>query len=780
VRIRAVYFAVGPCTAFAALLLGIFTPVAVADDAPRETIRLETPESEISRIQSSLEQAIQAMKSLPRIAERPVIGPRKVAADRAWLAAQAFAEANDHLSTVRELNRYLNLVQTGEPQRYLVAQRQLAHSYDKTGASEKAMRAALRYTASFISQEASSASHKDLIAILSLISRLMRSSPAATRTDLKQLFAAMTSVDMPREAKMQVLVLAARAAGSTGDFELAQKLLRDRLLSSAPSVISGEVHYLSGLLMVSAGRLETAVSSFNGAIAAFGSSDSERRDRARLMLARVQMRLGQAARAADSYSAIDELSGAFKEAMFEGVYALSAAGRISEARDQAAIFRKQFAGADPAARMRLARLDTALAIRSRDWGGAEKAIATQRAAFAELSAFADRELSGAKPVEEATVQRIYMKHEGILEVPSDLDAGWRLFRRLATQDESLADDRGDVRQMFFTLGRARLDQINPSWINTTMALDILVRRQLEAGHRLVGLERHLLSQRLTPAERQELQSLENRRNSLLGRYPETLSRGEGWRRTADLFEDNIRLGKIAERLAQAQSNLATLKFLESRRGAESPRWVEYDPQVSILRDRAYKAVEMIRSLQIENLAESGPHRHLRRLMALYSMSLFDEEAILRRARNQVADTAERLLFYDVERAWSLWQQAARESFQQIFSIEKNMKSELERTVGELWARDEDVIRGRESIQGLRNRIALWLGVRRNVIAETVRDRANQRIAKLDQWSADIDAMRYEQVRDGARAEQQQFDAARHAAREEAMEIPTGSVTPWLE
>ncbi|MEY4631970.1 MAG: hypothetical protein RIQ81_2090 [Pseudomonadota bacterium] len=773
-RIVPVWCGIGLCVA------GDLLAAGASRSGDSQPLVLEAPEVEVAQIQRDLERMIQAMRSLPQVAEQPVIGPRKIAAERAWRASQAFVESGDQLSTIRELNRYLNLVQTGEPQRYLVAQRQLAISHEKVGDADKAMRAALRYVASFISQNASTSSHADLVEMLRLVSRLMRKGGAQARVELKKFFAAMTSVAMPLQARMEVLVLAARAAGATGDIALAQRLLRDPVLSGAPAVLSGEIQYLNGLLAVASGRLEPAMSLFKGAIASFGSAESERRDRARLMLARVQMRLGQAGPAADSYSAIDELSGSFKDALFEGVYALIGAGRTGEARDQANIFRKQFASRDVSSRIRLGKLDTALAIKAGDWEVANKTIAAQRQAYIELVEFAERELSGARPLDEGTVDRLYLKHEGLLDAPDDLESGWRLFKRLAVQTNHVDDDRGDVRQLFFTLGRARLDQINPSWINTTRGLDLLVRRHLAAGHKLVGLERHLLAQRLNPVEREELQSLENRRNGLLGKYPETLARSEGWQKTADLFDGSIRLGQVASRLSSAQASLAAVRYLEARSGKESQAWREYDPQISFLRERASKAVEMVRSLQIENLADTGTHRPLRRLMAFYSMSLFDEEAILRRARNEAADTAERLLFSDFERAWNLWQQAARESYQQLTSLDRSMKAELARTVGELWQREEDSARTSEAILSLRNRISLWLGGRRAEIVDTIRQRSGQQIARLDQWSADIDAMRSERVREGARAEQMQFDAARKSARDEAMEFQAGGNSAWLD
>jgi hypothetical protein len=135
----------------------------------------------------------------------------------------------------------LNLVQTGESQRYLVAQRQLADGYEKAGMRDKSMRAALRYTSAFIAQNPSQANHNDLVEVLRLMSRLMKTAGKDARADLRQLFAAIISVEMPREAKMNVLVLAARAAGAAGDMETAQKYLRDPAMAGAPQPIDGEV-----------------------------------------------------------------------------------------------------------------------------------------------------------------------------------------------------------------------------------------------------------------------------------------------------------------------------------------------------------------------------------------------------------------------------------------------------------------------------------------------------------------------------------------------------------
>jgi len=202
--------------------------------------------------------------------------------------------------------------------------------------------------------------------------------------------------------------------------------------------------------------------------------------------------------------------------------------------------------------------------------------------------------------------------------------------------------------------------------------------------------------------------------------------------------------------------------------------------IASLQSKIYRTLELVRAQQVEDLSESGTHRQLRRLMAFYSMALFDEESMLRSARNEVADTAERLLFEDFERTWRSWQQVAKDEYQQLVQLDMQMKGELRRTVGELWQRDDTAVKAQEQILSVQNRLALWVGVRRHAIIETVRERVSERIGRLDQWSADIDAMRSENVRDDAKKEQLGFDAARQSARDEVMNLQAGGSTTWLE
>ena len=771
--------------------------VAGASGNPREShessdvIKLSSPEMEIRKINSELVQVGQAIRSLPLVSDQPVIGPRKIAAERAWRASQIFIENGDHLSNVRELTRYLNLVQTGEPQRYLVAQRQLAFSYEKAGIPDRSLRAALRYIGSFISQNQETANHEDLIDLLRLVSRLMKKSEKSARIELRQLFAAITGVTMPQAAKRNVLVLAARAAGSAGDLELAQKFLRDPALEGAPSPLDGEILYLNGIILAASGKLDASISSFKAAIAVFGGKFSEKRDRARLALARVQVRKGHVDLASATYSTIDEFSPSFREALYESVYALIDLGRVEAARDQVVIFKKQFGSSDSDGRMKLSRMDAWLALKAGDWDGAQRAIASQRTVYKEILEFTSKELAGAKPVDAQGVERIYMKHAGLLDAPEEIDRAMHISRQLSEQRESLGDDRGQIRQLFLGLGRANLAQINPSWINATRALDILVKRHLEAGHRMVGLERNLLLQRLKPAERQELTASENRRNALLGKYPQILAKSEGWRRTADLFDSTNRLAAVNQRLMATAASLSGVRYLEGtanhassgsvtagRTGAQAAS--EFGDGISALQSKIYRTLELVRAQQVENLSESGTHRQLRRLMAFYSMALFDEESMLRSARNEVADTAERLLFEDFERTWRLWQQVAKDEYQQLVQLDKTMKSELRRTVAELWQRDDTAVKAQEQITSVQNRLGLWVGMRRQSIVGTVRERASDRIGRLDQWSADLDAMRSENIRDDAHKEQLKFDAARQSARDEVMNLQVGGTATWLE
>jgi hypothetical protein len=121
------------------------------------------------------------------------------------------------------------------------------------------------------------------------------------------------------------------------------------------------------LIQAATSRFDAALSSLKGAVAAFGSKYSDRRDRARLALARVQFRRGQADLAAATYSLVDELSPVYRDALFESIYVQIELGRVSEARDQVAIFKKQFGSADADARMKLSRMDAWLALKAGDW-----------------------------------------------------------------------------------------------------------------------------------------------------------------------------------------------------------------------------------------------------------------------------------------------------------------------------------------------------------------------------------------------------------------------------
>lgn len=785
IRLRR-YFCPGGISLAASILLAA-VPATTVDSS--DVIKLGSPEMEIRKLNSDIEQVGQAIRSLPRVSDQPVIGPRKIAAERAWRASQTFLDNGDHLSNVRELTRYLNLVQTGEPQRYLVAQRQLAFSYEKAGVADKSLRAALRYIGSFISQNQETANHDDFVDVLRLVSRLMRKTGSAARLELRQLFAAITGVAMPQAARRNVLVLAARAAGSTGDLDLAQRFLRDPALKGAPAPLDGEIIYMNGIILAASGKLDASISSFKAAVAVFGAKFSEKRDRARLALARVQVRKGHVDLAAATYSAIDELSPSFREALYESVYALIDLGRVEAARDQVAIFKKQFGSTDTDSRMKLARMDAWLALKAGDFDAAQRSIASQRAVYKEILEFTSKELAGAKPVDPQSVERIFMKHVGLLDAPEEIERARHISRKLNDQLESLADDRGEIRQLFLSLGRANLSQINPSWINATRALDVLVKRHLEAGHRMVGLERNLLLQRLKPAERQELAASENRRNALLGKYPQILAKSEGWRRTADLFDSTNRLAAVNQRLLATAAGLAGVRYLDGvavnhgnggTNASGATAAAEFSAGIGSLQSKIYRTLELIRAQQVENLSESGTHRQLRRLMAFYSMALFDEESMLRAARNEVADTAERLLFEDFERTWRLWKQVAKDEYQQLVQLDKNMKMELGRTVGELWQRDETAVKANEQIASVQNRLGLWVGIRRHAIVDTVRQRVSDRIGRLDQWSADIDAMRSENVQDDAQREQLKFDAARQSARDEVMNLQVGGTATWLE
>lgn len=745
-----------------------------------DTVRLSAPEVEIQEIYSELGRLEQAVNGLPRVSGQPVIGPRKVAAERAWSAAQQFIAAGNHISGVRELNKYLNLVQTGEAERYLVAQRQLALSYNALGQSERSMRAAFRYVGAFVAQTQGVANYDDLVETLRLVARLARAYGRPALVEVKQLFATLGAVEMPAKPKMQIMLLAARVAGASGDLKMARKFLGDPVLRDAGGAFSGEAAYLRGILEVLSGRMNAGRLAFKAAAAAFGSENSEMRDRARLAIARIQLRQGHADLAAATYAGIDEGSPSYRDALFEGIYALIELGSDQEARDAASIYKKQFSSHDRESQMRLARMDAWLAMRIGDLSAAQAAISSQRDAYMSVLDQSRSELDGSGPVDQETVKNIFMKHDGLVDPPEEIDVAWRMIGRIDIREAELDDADGVVRQVFTELGKARLSDLNPSWMNQTRAIDAMVRRQLELGHRLIALQKHLLSGRLTPSEKHELDASERRRTMLLSRYAKTLGASEGWRKTADLFDSIIRLDRINEKLLFAEANLAPVRFAASSgsKFTDEMKGLETTPEK--VRTNILRALELVRAQQITGLADGSEHRQLRRLMGFYSMAIFDEEAVLARARDLVSDTAQRLLVMDLDRAWRLWAHVSRSAYTQIDRLDKAIVGDLRRVVSEFWEIDDRIQRADQEIVSIKHRLGNWVGSRREGILNTVSRRVAERVARLDKWSADIDAMRSEQVQKTAADERLGFELQRQSARDEILDLQVGGPAVWLD
>jgi hypothetical protein len=123
--------------------------------------------------------------------------------------------------------------------------------------------------------------------------------------------------------------------------------------------------------------------------------------------------------------------------------------------------------------------------------------------------------------------------------------------------------------------------------------------------------------------------------------------------------------------------------------------------------------------------------------------LFDEDAVLKKARNEIPEHRhQRLLFEDFERTWRLRQQVARDSYQQLVELDKTMRTRTGQDGGALLGRGTPKpAQPRKVRNPSRNRLALWVGARRDAILDTIEQRVAARIESLDQWSADIDAMR---------------------------------------
>lgn len=741
------------------------------------TVELKDPETELATALTELGNLSRRLDAAKEMTHRQGLGPQTESADRSFKTAVQYFDRKEHLSTIRELNNYLNQTQVPALKPYLQAQRMLGRSYEELGMKAKAVRAYFRYLAAFLTVKEQD--HTELLDVLKHMIPLAAADKASTN-QLNELLASVTTLDLPNEVRPAVLYFAAKASANAGGVTMARTWLEKAVAGPADAGLKARALYMRALLALANKEYDTADEILSEVIQA--DKDGETRDLARLALARIAVHRRKPDTALKYYALIQDGSSAFKDATFESVYVHLTLKEDKEARGKAMLYLARNPETPEALQLRmlLAYLD----MRAGDLDSATRSITAADQRLGEIDGWIRQRLSGQTTVDQGRLTELLQLSGGHLAAPPTVQEAYQLFGRIAELVRRLADIRGEIRNVTFTIGRAEIGDLHPQWVNRAEQLSRLGDDVLTVGHRLAGVERNLSKDRIDAVDMQRLTASEARRARLLTPPAAAKRQMERWASYAAFLDLTKQTADSYQKLKDAEAALATSRFLMRAEDnvKQDPdrktRIAELEAKSARLRETLARTLELLRKRKVEDLLTQSPHRATQRFLAQYAVALSEERDILRKTRDEAGTTAARLNAEDATRAWTQWEDVAKATFDQIAALDREIAAGLAGMLKDLeqheTQHDELAAKVREMTAGLEARLGRSL----SYIIDQYAGALGTRISRNKKWKADIEWLGYQTKLKDERKLNEHTQLEQQILKDNLSDLQQGALWQW--
>ena len=738
---------------------------------------LEEPETELALIKASLDQWLLKLNAEDKLNHEFGIGPQNDAAERAWTVANEFFGRKEWTSSVRELNNFLNQLQVPDGERFLKAQYMLGIAYEELQYREKSVRAYFRYLAATLTSKQER--FEELLDVLRRLVPLV--STVATKRELRQQLAALTSLELPEGVRPLVLYYAGKAAIGSGDYNVAEEWLRQVSDVEEDPVLKARALYLLGVIAIHNQKSELADELFGKAIASQG--DNETRDLARLALARLSFKQRKSTVALRYYESISPDATAFKDATFESIYVLMDVKREQEARVKSLLFLSRWTEGPEAMQIRI--LLPYLDMRVGDLAAAQSSITEADKRLQDIKKWLQRNLSTESSVTQTTLEDLTNLTGAQLAVPSTVQRAAQIYAQLAELSRRLSDIRGSVRNTLYTVGRANIEHFRPFWLRRSAQLNAAAEDLLKLGHRLIETERRLYASKVSPLDRQRLEASFARRASLLSAAATSHRKARNWDDFTATSEMTSRVAGLSGKLAGLQAELASARYVhllkerDSGNGSDSIRIDEQAEKIRKLQEFSLRGLEAVRRYRIGQIADESPHIATMMFFQSYAGALIDEELVLSRLRGSGTKSShERLNSEDATAAWAQWRFLAGMLFDQLGSLDREIRGKVGALVTELDLEENSFELSDAKVATLSRMLSEQLGQSLAAILNQYNNAIDERFARHQKIRGDLDYLGYLKKRDENQKLQDQYNLEQQILRDNLLGLQQGALWQW--
>jgi TolA-binding protein len=714
---------------------------------------------------SGLLQTQQNIQALGKLSREEGLGHQNIVAEQSFArAAEAFAKGQ-WLTVIQQTSSFLTLTQQPVPDAWMKAQYMLGRGYEERGQPGRAARAYLRYLSTFVTSKQSN--YSELTDVIERLVMVGTRGSGHAKAELKQFLSSVAAMRVPEEVAPELRYFTAIGGVNIGQRNLALSWLGDLdRKESTPTDTKARSYLFKALLAMQDGRWEKAEDELQSVLS-LGQIKTETRDRARLALGRVYLKMGKPQTAMKIYNSIPKESDSYKDATYERFFGLIRLKEYGSAKTVGQSFIENYEESSEAVQVRT--LMSWLDLHRGDLKAAGQSIAEVQNDLEQKSAKVSEMLSGKTALTHEDVQALTMLAQNDVPLPSELQDILAMFEQIADMNERLADVEGVTLNLLYTMARVNLDEYSPQLALRIEQMRHVIKGQMDLAQKLISLESKRLSGTLSSIDRQRLkhtvqlrENLESKETKLAMESKRLLT----WLEPAEML---LKLAKQWERNEKSINGAAK----------KNPGDVELDAleQAMALRSKMKESLTAIRRYQAQNLVGQSRLKEVRFIYEQFETTVIDDQAVISTYEPNQTQTLDILDDDDSQKAWSIYMTNTKLIVQSMMQLEQDAESFLKRNIADI---DRLLERKKKLFADVKDLTDVLQSKGASAAPAMLAhfDYAfGQRIAKQQKWSADIDFIKYTQATDDHKTLKRKQELELQVLSDNLREKDTG-VSQW--
>jgi hypothetical protein len=589
-------------------------------------------DTELKSLKARLKDIRNLLSALERTITAPGLGTQVLEAQKAYENADQNFKAGNWTIAINESKRFLDLTQKPEHKTWLRAQFILARGLEETGQPKNATKAYLNYLATLATSREQG--QQELTEVIGRLVRLATKNTKTPQAELSKFISSLVASNQPIEISDQVKYLSGVASSNIGKRGLAVSWLEEADQAATSPDTRARSKYFKALIAIHDQNWPMASQQLDGVINIVGVSHNLK-DLAHLSLARVLIKQQKPNLALKNYDSINESSDCHRDANLEKIFLLIQQGRSDDALKTSHLWLTKYPNHEDAIHVKsiVSWLDLKTGNLDAAKSGIERTQQLLTRIRADLKSGFNR-----KTFTKGDADRLDALTRGHVANVQELDDIRAMFRQLDDLSERLAEIDGVERGLIFALARGDLRQFKPALANQLLQYDALADETLQAGSKLIYLDRLRLEGQLTDLDKQRLDANARRRAEIFSKYERLRRQSQRW----------LAWAPEAEQLAALARNWERLDLIAGESVATSVV-SEKDPEATNLQDRIKSAREdmlaTLRSLQTvraANLTSQSELTDSLDIFKTYESFLGEDMTILAAYSPSATSTSEKL------------------------------------------------------------------------------------------------------------------------------------------